>query len=361
MARERITSVHVAQRAGVSQSAVSRTFTPGASVSDLTRQKVLSAAGELGYRPNAIARSLITNSSRIIGVVIAYLENQFYPGVLEALSQRLQARGYQVLLFTGFKDRDSDPVMAQILHYRVDGLILVSTTLSSALSAECSAAAIPIVLMNRTTSHDDVSSVTSDNLSGGRLIADFLLAGAHRSFAYMRGTANSSTNRDRRNGFCQRLRSAGITAFTEVDGHYSHHGAAQAARQLFSAPKTPDAVFCANDHMALALMDVARYEFGLRIPEDVSVVGYDDAGPARWLSYALTTVEQPLDLMVDKSVEILMSQIEGEGAPTRHDLIEATLVVRNSARLPPTGVHEREGRRIWSAPETRKAGGRKIR
>jgi LacI family transcriptional regulator len=342
-----VTSVDVAQRAGVSQSAVSRTFTPGASVSERTRQKVLSAAGELGYRPNAIARSLITSSSRIIGVVMAYLDNQFYPDVLEALSQRLQARGYQVLLFTGFKDRDSDPVMAQILQYQVDGLILVSTTLSSALSAECAAAGIPIVLLNRTTSHDDVCSVTSDNVRGGWLVADFLLAGGHRTFAYVAGTANSSTNRDRRTGFRDRLQSATVDELTEVDGHYSHPGAAQAARRIFSRKRPPDAVFCANDHMAIALMDVARYEFGLRIPEQVSVVGYDDAGPSGWPSYALTTIEQPLDLMVDKSIDILMGQIEGEQTPTRQEVIEATLVVRNSARLPPSGLEDVDGRRIW--------------
>ena len=114
---------------GVSQSAVSRTFTPGASISSKTRAKVLAAAKELGYRPNAIARSLITNRSRIIAVVMAYLENLFYPDVLEELGRRLAAENYHLLLFTGFKDRDSDPVFDQLMQYRVDGIILASTSL----------------------------------------------------------------------------------------------------------------------------------------------------------------------------------------------------------------------------------------
>lgn len=347
----RITSVDVARRAGVSQSAVSRTFTPGASVGAKTREKVIAAATALGYRPNAIARSLITSRSRMIGVVMAYLDNQFYPDVLEALGERLQERGYQVLLFTGFKDRDSDPVMGHILQYQVDGLILASTTLSSALAEECAAAGVPIVLINRTTQRDSVSSVTSDNLTGGRAVAEFLVAGGHRRYAYVAGIAKSSTNRDREAGFCEGLEAAGIGELVRVAGHYSEEGAAQAARQLFSRFDPPDAVFCANDHMALSVLDVARHEFGLRVPEDVSIIGYDDVRPAGWKSYSLTTVEQPLDSMVDATIEILMDQIEGESASPRHEVIPGDLVVRGSARLPPSGLLDMDGRRVWrSAP-----------
>src|SRR5690606_22341616 len=163
-----VTSSMVADHAGVSQSAVSRTFTPGASISSKTRAKVLAAAKELGYRPNAIARSLITNRSRIIAVVMSYLENLFYPDVLEELGRRLAAENYHVLLFTGFMDRDSDPVFDQLMQYRVDGIVLASTSLSSELSEECAAAGIPVVLFNRTTERDVVSSVTSRNREGGR-------------------------------------------------------------------------------------------------------------------------------------------------------------------------------------------------
>ena len=156
-----VTSSQVADHAGVSQSAVSRTFTPGASISPKTRAKVLAAAKELGYRPNAIARSLITSRSRIIAVVMAYLENLFYPDVLEELGRRLSAENYHVLLFTGFKDRDSDPVFDQLMQYRVDGIILASTSLSSQLSEECTVAGIPVVLFNRTTEKTTASSVPS--------------------------------------------------------------------------------------------------------------------------------------------------------------------------------------------------------
>ncbi|RYE58823.1 MAG: LacI family transcriptional regulator, partial [Hyphomicrobiales bacterium] len=182
-----VTSSQVARHAGVSQSAVSRTFTPGASISPKTRAKVVASAKELGYRPNAIARSLITNRSRIIAVVMAYLENLFYPDVLEELGRLLVKENYRLLLFTGFMDRDSDPVFDQLMQYRVDGIVLASTSLSSELSEECAAAGIPVVLFNRTTERDAVSSVTTRNREGGRRVAEFLLAGGHKKFGYISG------------------------------------------------------------------------------------------------------------------------------------------------------------------------------
>lgn len=348
----RVTSLEVARRAGVSQSAVSRTFTPGASVAPATREKVIQAAKELGYRPNAIARSLITSRSRIVGVAMGYLDNHFYPEVLETLTSRLQNRGYQVLLFTGFQEREADPGMMQILQYQVDGLILASTTLSSELAEQCSAAGVPIVLVNRTTERAAVSGVTSDNRQGGERVAQFLLAAGHETFAYVAGIAGASTNRDRETGFRKRLKAAGIDDIIKVEGYYSHDGAERAARELFSMKNPPEAIFCANDHMALAVMDVARFEFGTRIPEDVSIVGYDDAGPGRWKSYALTSIEQPVEYMVNATIEMLMRQIDGDEQGPRQKKIRGDLIVRGSARLPDAGIVEVEGRRIWRPPAT---------
>jgi DNA-binding LacI/PurR family transcriptional regulator len=347
----RVTSLEVARRAGVSQSAVSRTFTPGASVAPATREKVVEAARDLGYRPNAIARSLITSRSRIIGVAMGYLDNHFYPEVLEALTSLLQNRGYQVLLFTGFQEREADPGMMQILQYQVDGLILASTTLSSELAEQCAAAGVPIVLFNRTTDRAAVSSVTSDNRLGGERAADFLLAAGHKSFAYVAGIAGTSTNRDREAGFRKRLKAAGIAGIVKVDGFYSHEGAEQAARTLFARKDRPDAVFCANDHMALAVIDVARFEFHLGIPEDVSIVGYDNAGPARWSGYSLTSVEQPVGQMVDATIDMLMKQIDGNAPGLRQQKIRGDLIVRSSARIPDFGVVEEDGRQLWRPPD----------
>lgn len=338
-----VTSSQVAEYAGVSQSAVSRTFTPGASISPKTRAKVLAAAKELGYRPNAIARSLITNRSRIIAVVMAYLENLFYPDVLEELGRRLGAEDYHVLLFTGFMDRDSDPVFDQIMQYRVDGIILASTSLSSELSDECTVAGIPVVLFNRTTERDSASSVTTRNRDGGRQLAEFLLAGGHKRFGYIAGLPNSSTNRDRLGGFREGLEAAGITELEIRTGNYNRADAEAAARELLSLPDRPEAIFVANDHMAVAVMDVARFEFGLSIPGDLSIVGYDDVGPARWPSYGITSFTQPIVPMVSATIDILMDQIASGEIEPQHKVVSGELVVRSSARLPSTGIIERNG------------------
>jgi len=342
-----VTSSQVAEYAGVSQSAVSRTFTPGASISPKTRAKVLAAAKELGYRPNAIARSLITSRSRIIAVVMAYLENLFYPDVLEKLGGRLAAENYHVLLFTGFKDRDSDPLFDQIMQYRVDGIVLASTALSSELSDECTVAGIPVVMLNRTTDRNTASSVTSRNREGGRLLADFLVAGGHKSFGYIAGIENSSTNRDRFGGFREGLAAAGFDKIEVRAGNYDRVAAQAAAREMLSLKKRPQAIFVANDHMAVAVMDVARYEFGLSIPDDLSIVGYDDVGPARWPSYGITTVTQPIDEMVEATVDILMDQIASGEIEPQHKVFSSELVVRTSARLPKKGIVERDGVKFY--------------
>jgi DNA-binding LacI/PurR family transcriptional regulator len=346
-----VTSSQVAEHAGVSQSAVSRTFTPGASISPKTRQKVLVAAKELGYRPNAIARSLITNRSRIIAVVMAYLENLFYPDVLEELGRLLAAENYHLLLFTGFKDRDSDPVFDQLMQYRVDGIILASTSLSSELSEECATAGIPVVLFNRTTERDAVSSVTTRNREGGKRIADFLVAGGHKSFGYISGLENSSTNRDRFQGFVDGLKAHGHEELVVETGNYSWSDAEGAARKMLSRPDRPEALFVANDHMAVAVMDIARHEFGLKIPEDLSVVGYDDVGPARWTSYGITSMSQPLKRMVEATVDILMDQIASGDIEAEHRILSGDLIVRTSARLPHSGLVEIDGRTIYRPRE----------
>ncbi|WIJ23833.1 LacI family DNA-binding transcriptional regulator [Devosia sp. RR2S18] len=347
-----VTSSQVAEHAGVSQSAVSRTFTPGASISPKTRAKVLASAKVLGYRPNAIARSLITSRSRIIAVVMAYLENLFYPDVLEELGRALAAENYHLLLFTGFMDRDSDPVFDQLMQYRVDGIILASTSLSSELSEECATAGIPVVLFNRTTERDAVSSVTTRNREGGKRIADFLVAGGHKSFGYIAGLENSSTNRDRFEGYRDALAAHGFTEITIGTGNYNRADAETAAREMLSRSDRPEALFVANDHMAVAVMDVARYEFGLSIPKDLSIVGYDDVGPARWTSYGITSMSQPLKKMVEATVDILMDQITSGEIEAEHRILSGDLVVRGSARLTEAGLVESDGRRIYRPRES---------
>ncbi|WP_312153534.1 LacI family DNA-binding transcriptional regulator [Lelliottia nimipressuralis] len=348
-----VTSQQVAQLAGVSQSAVSRTFTPGASISPATREKVLKAARELGYRPNAIARSLNTARSRIIGVVISYFDNQFYPQVLEALAQKLDTLNYHLLLFVGDRDGNVDRIFDQIMQYRVDGIVLASVTLSLNLSQECLAAGIPVVLFNRSEESGMASSVNSNNEAAARQIAEFLLAGEHKRFAYVGGVADSSVNIARQRGYLDTLAEHGVTDVEVVNGNYDAQQTTRAAYSLFTKTPAPDAIFVANDHMAVMVMDVARYEFGLRVPEDLSIIGYDDIGPSGWPSYALTSASQPVEAMVTATVELLMKQIDSGNIEPEQITLPGMLVVRHSARRPRTGVIEKDGLSLFQPQEVK--------
>jgi len=322
------TAVEVARRAEVSQSAVSRTFTPGASVSERTRARVLEAADALGYRPNAIARSLISGRSRMIGLLAAYLDNEFYPIVLERLARALQARGYHTLLFIG-EPGDRDRQLENLLAYQVDAVVMLSATLSSALARECLGAAIPVVLFNRDVPDTPSSSVTSDNRDGGRQVARLLVRTGHRRIAFLAGDENSSTNRDRESGFVEELAALGRNVHARAVGHYSAERARAATHAFMDAASPPDAIFAANDHMAFSVMDVLRHERGLRVPDDVSVIGFDDVPQAAWAAYDLATVAQPVDELIRNTIELLFARLDHAAAPASVTL-PVRLVVRSS-------------------------------
>ena len=331
MGGDKVTSLDVARRAGVSQSAVSRVFTPGASASRATVDKVRRAAAELGYRPNALARSLITGRSRIIGLVVAYLHNHFYPEVVEQLSVALQERGYHVLVFMAAPSVDDvDGVVQEIIDYQVDGLVLASVSLSSPLASQCQALGIPVVLFNRDQDDPRLSSVTTDNVAGGHALADHLVAQGRERIAYIAGFEGASTQRDREAGFMAGLAAAGRGLFARDVGNFDHAEAQDAARRMFGHAAAPDAVFVCNDHMAFAVMDVLRFELGLRVPADVAVAGFDDVPMAAWPAYDLTSFRQPADRMVAETVATLMERIEGKETGARRVRIDGVLIERGS-------------------------------
>ena len=343
----------VALLAKVSQSAVSRAFTAGASVSEGTRARVMAAAQALGYRPNAMARSLITGRSRIVALVMGYLENQFYPLVIEKLSQKLQQQGYHVLMFISNLD-EPDAVLAEILQYQVDGIVMASTTLSPGLARSCADSGVPVVLFNRIAdlsapARQIASTVTSDNYRGGRMVGELLAARGHRRIAFLAGLENSSTSIERERGFNDALAEAGLRVLRRAVGHYQFEGAQRATRQLFKGVRKPDAVFVANDHMAIAAMDVLRLELKLRVPQDVSVVGFDDVPQAAWGSYSLTTVVQSVAAMVDATVDLLLEQMRDDARP-RNIVIPCRIVERQSVR-PTAGTPSLSSENPqWAAP-----------
>ena len=330
----KVTAVDVARLAGVSQSAVSRVFTPGASASKATAAKVRAAAEKLGYRPNPLARAMVTGRTRIIGLVVAYLDNHFYPLAMERLSRALQERGYHILVFMAENATERvAEVVQELIDYRVDGIITASVAMSNDLTARLMALGIPVVNFNRGQDDPRLTDVTSDNVAGGRRATEFLIAAGHRRIAHIMGWQGSSTGRDRAEGFRQAMAAAGLTPHAMIDGMYDRDTAAAVARDLCAGPDRPDALFVGNDHMAFAVMDALRFGLGLAVPDDISVIGYDDVPMAAWPAYGLTTIRQPVNRMVTATVEAILGQIEGTATPQK-TRIDGPLMVRASARLP---------------------------
>jgi DNA-binding LacI/PurR family transcriptional regulator len=345
--RRPITAHDVAALAGVSQSAVSRTFTKGASVSPRTREKVEHAASTLGYRPNAVARSLITRRSQLIAVIVPSMANPFYSLMLEALAEAFVDVGYRILLFSTAQDENSDPILEEVLRSRADAVVMVSSSLSSSFASECHAIGLPVVLVNRRNANVSVSSVTSDNRLGSREIAAFFKAGGHRRLAFMAGHETSSTSRDRQQAFTQALADYGMAPPRIETGNYTFEGAMAATRRLLEHAERPDGLFCANDIMALGALHVAREEYKLEPGRDLSIVGFDNIPLAAWPAHALTTYVQPVRQMVERAVHIICAQLGDRKTPAIQEELAGCLRVRASARVPATGVVRAEGELFW--------------
>lgn len=336
-----VTSVDVARLAGVSQSAVSRAFAKGptqSGVSEEAKAKIFRAAEELGYRPNALARSLITQRSNIVGVLFSYLDNPFYANALELICHRLQERGYHALVFM-MRDtlQDVEATVSDILQYQVDGVVTASVELSSKICDDCREKDIPVVMLNRIQDDPRLSSVTTDNVGGGRLAAKALISAGHERIALLSGWQGASTSRDREFGFISEMASQGRSLAARAVGHFDLQKTEEATRMLFAgaAQTRPDGLFVVNDYMAVRAMDVLRFDLGIRVPEDVSVIGFDDTVMAALPTYNLTTVRQPVARMVDAALRVLFERIDDVTMEPEHVLLGTQLIERGSVKPRP--------------------------
>ena len=333
--RTKVTAYEVAKRAGVSQPTVSRVFTPGSRVSADKAERVKAAARELGYLPNTLARSLNSGRSHTIGILVAYLKNPFYPSALQKLSMKLSAQGYHVMVFFAANlEEEVDDVVDDLLAHQVDGIILASVSVSSSLTQRLQNLSIPFVLFNRGQEDRSLPSVTAANFDGGRIAGQFLAAAGHERIAHIAGWQGSLNGRERCAGFVAGLEEYGLKPFAIKDSRYHRSLAIAATLEVFEGSEVPDAVFCGNDHMAFAVLETLRCELGLRVPEDVSVVGYDDVAMSNWKMFDLTTLRQPANRMADVCVRMLVEMIDDPAIRHGRVEIESEMIIRSSARVP---------------------------
>ena len=331
----RVTSYDVALMAGVSQSAVSRCFKPGASVSKTTMERVMKAAATLDYIPNAAARSLITRRSNMVAVIITNQANLYYPELLAELSQQITRRGKRVLLFTLAREPEVDHILSDVWQYQVDGVI-AAARLSDEQIAEFERRRVPLVIFNRGLHGQPVNSVLCDQVEAGRTLVSRLAAAGHRQFGIIDGPVHSSLAAERRRGACARLEELGLPAPIVVPGSYDYNSGGRGLREIISqSGRVPDAVICGSDVMAIGCLDYARHELGIDVPGQMSVAGFDAVEPSNWLSYNLTTLRQPIQEMAIAAADLLAGVIDRRETQPERRVFSAQFIEGATARLTP--------------------------
>jgi DNA-binding LacI/PurR family transcriptional regulator len=327
------TILDVAERAGVSKSLVSLVLRGSPQVSDERRAAVLRAAKELRYHPNEVARSLVRRRSFVIGVMLSDLHNPYFTEVVDGIEDQALAAGYRALFNTGSRlpERES-AALETLVHLRTDGVILAGTVLPSREIAAAARAA-PVVLLARASRSQAVDSVTNDDRTGARLAVDHLVSLGHHSIAHIDGGAGSGAFA-RREGFLEAMRRHGLAQFARVNpGAYTEQGGAVGVARLIDAGAVPTAIFVANDLAAVGALH-ALEERGLAVPDDVSLVGYDNTSLAAMGHIGLTTIHQPRREMGATAVRLLLERLDQGRHLARHLVVTPSLVVRGTTAPP---------------------------
>ncbi|HET6680233.1 MAG TPA: LacI family DNA-binding transcriptional regulator [Gemmatimonadaceae bacterium] len=322
----------VAREAGVSVATVSRVFNGSGPVSDVTRKRIEAVAATLRYVPHGGARSLITNRTSTVGVLLPHLYGEFFSEVIRGMDQAAQRHGYHLLLSSSHDDRAEIESAMRAMRGRVDGLLVMSPHVDSSALVANVPPRLPVMLLNSGSAVRDVDTLSIDNEAGARLVVRHLIELGHRRIAIIRGADDNFDAAERVRGYRRALQQAGIPAepSLEIGGDFTEASGHQAAMTLFAGDFTPTAIFASNDSMAFGAMSALR-ELGRSVPRDVAVAGFDDIPLARFMNPPLTTVHVAIAELGARGVETLVRAIaRGERHVPGHNRLETTLVVRQS-------------------------------
>jgi len=302
-------------------------------VSKDKRDAILKAIDELDYRPNAMARGLVQRQTRILGIMVSDLQNPFFAAVVSGIQERAGERGFRVLITTGDRTPSvEESAIENLLELRVDGLILASPRVDEEVIARAGRS-VPVVVLNRDTADDSSDSVTNDNIAGAHLAVEHLVSYGHRRIGFIEGGVGAGA-RIRHQGYLSAMHDFGLEdEILTVEGRHTEEGGYRGATELLKMRVLPTAVFASNDLCAIGAMN-AFEEAGLSIPDDLSLVGYDNNRMAALRHISLTTIDQPGDDMGRSAVERLAERIDGDRAEPRHDVVTPSLVVRSTTGPP---------------------------
>lgn len=313
----------VARLAGVSRSAVSRTFTPGASVAEKTRAKVMHAAEQLGYQVNIIARTMNTGSSNFIGIVTAGFDNPFRSKLLTPLVHQLALHGFMPLLMNADDPEQLAPSLKQLLSYHVAGVIITSGAPPLSLAEEYLARKIPVTLINRHADLKGCDRVASDNAQGMQLMAEYCREQGWHNIGFIGEDRSNFSTSERYNALVSCMPDLSVSTRFLAGGGYD------AGRAAAIELSTCQVLLCATDMLALGAMDGLR---SLNASEkSPAVIGFDDIPQASWDPYHLTTIQQDTDGLAQQAVDLLVTRIAQFDLPSRHRAVPVKLIIRHSA------------------------------
>ena len=328
-----VTLKDVAREAGVSPSAVSRTYTPGASVSNSTRAKVEKAAADLGYMPNALASGLTTGRTRLIGLVSNNFHNPIFLEVFDLFTRGLQERGLRPLLVNLSDETDPANSVLMLKQYSVDGVVVASSTLTPAFSEAFKEANIPVVhSFGRHSSTPQVHVVGIDNVECGKIAARELVARDYKRVGFMGGPSLATSTQDRLEGFNSELAlHPEITVSHSFADSYSFDAGRKEMARLVSAGNPAEAYFCGDDVLSIGALS-AIADGGLRVPDDIGIIGLNDMEMAGWQNINLTTIRQPVKQIISSSIELIVAMLDEPDRYPEARLFPSKVVARGTLK-----------------------------
>lgn len=323
----------IARLSGTSKSTVSRVLTNHPNVNAKTRERVLSVIKEYQYKPNVMAQSLVSGSMRVISVIVPNIQNQFYSEVVSFIERALFDKGYHMFLYCSDNDPEKEYACIEMAsQFNFDGTILISIVNDTQLIEKSAIADRPLLLLNRyieTATHD---ILTTNNTESSYLATKHLIEMGHRRIAIISGTKETSTHRERRNGFLKALADYNLSFpndFDCVSDLTINSGYSYGEHFLSLREAAPTAVFCTSDVIALGLMQAYK-NAGKTIPEDLSIVGFDDIPMASLNGISLTTIRQPYEQIGKKAVEMLLNRISDSSLPQQKVILDCEFIARES-------------------------------
>jgi DNA-binding LacI/PurR family transcriptional regulator len=333
-----VTIKDVAKKAGVAHTTVSRALRGSSLISPATTERVRQIASEMGYQPSAAARSLKTNRSQVLGVIVSAIDDPFFSEILQGIDDMAQQSGYSMFIAASQRDLNHERAIVRTMReHRVDGVILCSTPFSTEQSKQLRSYEIPIVVINNQSAEDYRYSIYHDDLDGSRQVMNHLIGLGHQRIAYLGYARSGRTNAKRLAGYREEMKAAGLTIHDgyEFEVRTSDPAEGQSAVSHFlSLSLRPTAIFCYNDMLAIGVLR-GLHESGLRVPEDCSVAGFDNISFSAFTNPPLTTFDQPKRAIGAQAAQLVLGlRDDKESLGQKIQMLKGSLLVRGSTAQP---------------------------